>query len=228
VSNHYRNHSYSKLSIPAWIQAEAQVRADKLPVYQNSHRGKAANQIGCLGEVISEHWFSMRDVTFAPIHITKHDYKIDNRLSLEVKTKDRTVLPKIDFDCSLPLYNHDHQQADLYLFISLIRDRDDNSNRIERFTDAFILGSIFLSEIDAIGIPFLEGEKDWRNGTKFWTSCLNVEMGQLISVEETLNIFKGHASECSRAAVPNPHTVQEMQKRINAGQYKDRKLPQCS
>ena len=82
--------------------------------------------------------------------------------------------------------------------------------------------------MDRIGIPCLENEEDWRNRTKFWTDCLNVEMWQLIPLSETVDIFKGLTDGPSSQAAININIVKEMKKRIYNKQLRERKLPVIS
>jgi hypothetical protein len=96
---------------------------------------------------------------------------------------------------------------------------------VRKFDKAYILGSISYQELDKIGIPFFEDEKDWRNGTKFWTDCLNVEMWQLIPLKETIEIFKGNMKHPYSKAQINFQIIEEMRARINDGRFKDRKVP---
>ena len=223
----HRNKTYTKTkSITDFIYDEAQRRAELLPVFNNSHRKKAANQIGCLGEVIAEEWMREKGITYIPeLDQTTHDYKISNNLTLDVKTKDRTIKPKLVYDNSAPLYNHSHQKPDHFLFISLERDKNNKSDDISRFHTAYIVGSISYEELDLIGIPFLKNETDWRNGTKFWTDCLNVEMWQLVPLKETVEIFKMLRLKPSTNAAINNTIVTEMTTRIKNGKLSNRKLP---
>lgn len=156
---------------------------------------------------------------------TKYDYKLENGLTIDVKAKDRRYTPRLDFDNSAPMYNHAHQKPDYFFFISLERNKDDNSKGLRRFHTAHIVGSIGYEELDKVGIPFLESEKDWRNNTKFWTDCLNVEMWQLIPLTETIDIFKGIMNSPSSKAAINIKIVKEMEFRINNNQLKPRNLP---
>jgi hypothetical protein len=102
---------------------------------------------------------------------------------------------------------------------------DVKAKDVRRFHTAYILGAISYQELDRIGIPFLEGEKDWRNGTNFWTDCLNVEMWQLIPLTETIDIFKGLINSPSSNAAVNIKIIKEMEFRINNNQLKPRNLP---
>ena len=127
-----------ELNESIWSLAETRVK--ELPIYKNSHREVEANQVGVLGEIVTELWLSHLQIPYLDQKITTHDYlltKVDKRL--EVKTKDRTVVPFSDYDCSVPLYNHEHQIPDYYLFISLLRNKRFEGNNIRRFQRAYIL-----------------------------------------------------------------------------------------
>jgi hypothetical protein len=169
---------------------------------------------------------ALRGISYtAELTETTHDYRVGTGITVDVKTKDRTVVPRSDFDNSAPLYNHTHQRPEYFLFISLCRDKTNDSKDIRRFHSAYILGSISYEELNRVGIPFLKGEKDWRNGTKFWTDCLNIEMWQLITLKETAGLFKGEINHPSSDAEVNIKVVNEMKKRIESGEYKPRDLP---
>ena len=165
----------------------ASERVESSPIYENSHRAKSANQVGFLGEVVMEEFFRENDINFSDQRInTTHDYLINGNITLDVKTKDRTVIPKKDYDNSVPLYNHAHQRPDYYYFISLLRKRSDNSQCIRRFTEAFILGGIDIDTLERIGTHWRKGEVDVRNGTKFWTDCINISMEQLVNNQDMI------------------------------------------
>ena len=106
-----------------------------------------------------------------------------------MKTKDRTAKPKKHYDNSVPLYNHSHQRPNYYYFISLLRKSHDNSDSIRRFSQAFIVGGIDLETLEKIGTRWKAGETDLRNGTKFWTDCINVSMEQLIDNQYMIEIL---------------------------------------
>lgn len=224
----HRNVSFSqKKIISDTVYEEAERRANLLPIHKNSHRGAEANLIGCLGEVLAENWMSKMGIKFASkLSQTKFDYLINDTLTLEIKTKDRTCRPRIDFDNTAPLYNHAHQRPDYFLFISLQRNKRDVSMPfLCRFKTAYIVGGISCEELDRIGIPFFKGEQDWRNGTSFWTDCLNVENWQLVPLFEMVEILQGNKHKASEEASINVKIIHEMCSRIEAGLLRPRNLP---
>lgn len=222
-----RNTTYTRIyRISEDVYKEAEDRANKQNIFALSHREDEANGIGCLGEVLAEYWMEINGISYtSDLDKKTHDYIVGNNLKIDVKSKDRTVAPKFDYDNSAPLYNHQHQRPDYFLFISLERNKSNNSKDIRRFHTAYILGSISYEELDRVGIPFLKNEADWRNGTTFWTDCLNVEMWQLVPVKETIDIFTGKAKKPSSQASLNFKVINEMKKLIGEGKLKERKLP---
>jgi hypothetical protein len=111
-----------RLSEKQWTLAEQRVAS--APIYEGSHRKKQANEVGFLVEVLAEEWFVSNGILFDDHReTTQEDYFIDEKYTLDVKTKDRTVKPALSYDNSVPLYNHEHQRPDYYLFISLLRDK---------------------------------------------------------------------------------------------------------
>lgn len=222
-----RNTTYTRVTnIAEHIYQEAENRARKIPIHKKSHRKDEANGIGCLGELIAECWMDRHGIKYiAELDNTVYDYKLENNLTIDVKTKDRRFKVESHYDNSAPLYNHEHQKPDYFLFVSLERNKDDYRKDLRRFHTAHIVGSISYNELDRIGLRFLEGEKDWRNHTKFWTDCLNIEMWQLISLRETVDLFKGIRQFPSSEADLNVPIIQEMNRRIDLGEYKPRSLP---
>jgi len=182
---------YAKIELQDYHWEEAEFRVSQAPVYKGSHREKAANVVGFLGEVVAEAWFTKNGINYKDERSsTDKDYIVGGRYSLDVKTKDRTVRPKIDFDNSVPLYNHEHQRPDYYLFISLLRNKQHDQTDIKRFSQAFVVGAIDICKLDKEGRVWKKDEVDQSNGTKFWTDCINVKMNQLIPKDELLIVWR--------------------------------------
>lgn len=171
---------------------EAERRVSSSQVYVGSHRGEAANQVGFLGEVVFEEFLKYKAIEFVDMRTeTTHDYLISKSLTVDVKTKDRTVPPRGYFDNSVPLYNHEHQRPDYYYFISLLRSSKESSSDIKRFKNAYLLGGMSIAALESQGKHWEAGETDPSNGTTFWTACINVNMDALVSNKEMLECFKG-------------------------------------
>ena len=163
---------------------EAARRANSTRVYDNSHRGQDANLVGALGECVFEHWLRTRSIPFEFIGVTTHDYVVGTRgLTLDVKTKDRTVRPRPSYEATIPAYNSEHQQPDWYVFVSLYRTAPASAG-IWRYTSAFIVGAYPGPAFHTEAKLWHAGEVDPANGTKFWTDCYNLSIGRLIDVDE--------------------------------------------
>lgn len=152
------------------------------PIYDHSYRKLAGNQVGFLGEIIVKNFLNDHNVNFKEYFNTKFDLILDDGKTIEIKTKDRTVSPDLDYDCSLPLYNHEHQSADYYFFVSLLRDKFHGLNELSRFHSAFILGFSTNKQIHKLGIVWRKGQVDPSNKTKFWTDCINIKIKDLYSI----------------------------------------------
>ena len=140
---------------------------------------------------MAEKWFQLHGIDFKDMRTeTTHDYLLFDSCTVDVKTKDRTVLPKINYDNSVPLYNHEHQRPDYYLFISLFRDKNIPVSDIRRYRTACIVGGIDIETLDVVGKDWDAGETDTRNDTKFWTACKNIEMSQLLPLKELVKIWR--------------------------------------
>ncbi|OBT04770.1 hypothetical protein A9267_17675 [Shewanella sp. UCD-FRSSP16_17] len=180
-----------KYSITKSILEMAQSQLDDTPVWEGSHRGEAANQVGVLGEIVVEQWLKSKGISFKDDReLTTHDYTLRNGETFDVKTKDRTVVPRTDYDCSVPLYNHSHQRPDYYIFVSLERDRTNKTKDLNRFHTAYILGGINIKQLESRGVIWKEGQTDPANGTTFWTDCINVKVEQLATHKEVTNKWR--------------------------------------
>lgn len=185
--------TYRQVLLTPDILRAALARAESLPVFEGSHRKLQANIVGSIGEIVFEQFLARNDVPFEDRReSTRHDYLVGRqRLTLDLKTKDRTVKPRIDYDNSVPLYNHEHQRPRYYFFVSLLRAPDSDEKDIERFTTAFLLGGIDIETLDREGTRWEAGQTDPSNGTTFWTACINVSMRQLFSCKQMLRILRG-------------------------------------
>lgn len=179
-----------KLGKSIWNETDRRVA--ELPVFKNSHRKVAANIVGCLGEVVVEKWLEAEGVTIIPeLTETTHDYRLINGETFDVKTKDRTVKPRPDYDCSIPLYNHAHQRPNYYIFVSLQRDYHNKNTSANRYHTAYIVGGINQDQLDAYGKVWKKGQIDPANGTKFWTDCKNVHINQLVPYGDVADKWYG-------------------------------------
>ncbi len=106
---------FIEIAITPSMTATANIKAAEMGLLRNSIREGEGNTAGFLGEEVVCAAFdgSISNNTF--------DYDIKwGDMTLEVKTKDRTVPPRPDYDASVAKYNTT-QKADFYVFVSLWR-----------------------------------------------------------------------------------------------------------
>lgn len=126
---------------------EADSRAKFQGELKDSMRGMQANQVGALGELVGMRYLSGRGIKYEEVFCTEYDLRLtDSDTTLEFKTKERTVAPLDSYECTVPVYNHDHQRPDYYFFVSL--QSSGKSDDIRRFKVAHILGMISLANFE--------------------------------------------------------------------------------
>lgn len=155
---------------------EADRRAREEGELQYTMRGLRAQQAGKLGELIGEEHLQRCNVSYEPHFTTEYDVVFLNGQEsekLEFKTKERTVAPREEYDCTAPAYNKDFQVVDRYMFISLV-STDRKSEDINRFTRGFILGSIHKEAFEQSSKLWTTADTDWSNGWKPTVDCWNV------------------------------------------------------
>lgn len=160
--------------------AAADVRAKLIGTLEKSIRGLQASQVGALGELVGMYYLEQLGIEFRDISATTHDAIVimnNTEKKIEFKTKERTVVPNESFDCTVPMYNKQHQMPDYYIFISLLSTG--KSDNIKRFQNAYILGSISRHELNRIGKLWQPSDVDQTNNWKPTIDCLNVKIKDL-------------------------------------------------
>ena len=161
----------------------ASKRRALMDVYVGSHRGAAANLVGALGEIAFELWLEVHGISYEWVADTRYDYRVGPRkITVEVKTKDRTVRPLPEYEASVPDYNAEHQRPDWYAFFSLLRA----PGSTDEYTDAYYVGALHAAAYRRIATFRRAGELDPRNGTRFWTACWNVQLRWLMDPEAVI------------------------------------------
>ena len=182
--------NFYKVELGSYHWELGKERSDGMPILNKSHRGREANQVGCLGEVLIEEFFTTHVVRFKDKRKEyTHDYNINQRFFLDVKTKDRTVAPRLYYENSVPVYQMGYQKPDFYYFVSLYRDRETDGTDIRRFKEGYIVGGINRNKLFKVGKLWEKGSTDESNGTHFWTDCINIKMSDLIPNDSMINIF---------------------------------------
>ena len=161
----------------------------KNPPYAGSHRGPAAMQVGFLGEIIVRDYFDNAGLEYSPEFTTRHDLVVRNRWRTEIKTKDRTVAPEPHYECSVPLYNHEHQDVGCYFFVSLRRQKSKDTLDITRYQEAYIVGACNRTTLTQKGREWDANQTDPSNGTTFWTACRNIAINELLPPDQAISWF---------------------------------------
>lgn len=104
-----------------------------------------------------------------------HDLIVAGR-TVDVKTKERTVAPQPHYDCTVPDYNREFQQPEVYLFVSLLTDGTDGCGR---FVRSWVLGSIAAVKFDQIAERWTPQQTDLTNGWRPTIACRNVKVSEL-------------------------------------------------
>jgi hypothetical protein len=180
------------ISIDHNMHNEAQTRAKSLPIWRLSYRGAEANEVGVLGEVVVEHWLKSHNIEFIDNrNKTTHDYLlIDLTSTFDVKTKDRTVPFEPNYECTIPLYNHEHQKPKYYIFVSLERKKNDPNLDISRFHTAYIIGGLNQEQLESRARKFDVGYIDKSNKMSIKMDCLNVYGYQVSPPEDVITKWK--------------------------------------
>jgi len=133
---------------------------------KHSIRGGEGNLAGFLGEecVLKAFPKASRDNDY------QHDLVLENK-RLEVKTKDRTVIPRTYYECSVPSYNT-HQDADYYVFVSLLRKGDE-------YVKGYIVGYMRKSEYYQKARHLKRGDLDTSNNFVVKADCWNLPISEL-------------------------------------------------
>ena len=157
-------------------------------IYKRSMRGQGGTNIGTIGELVLIEYLENNGLKVVDnrkrINATKYDLLVQGE-KVEVKTKDRTVPPKPFYECSIPLYNHDHQKPKWFFFLSLMR-------KGSSYEEAYILGGISYNEMEKEGVIINKGDVDLRNGWICKESCINITIEKLKSPESMLSLLGNH------------------------------------
>ena len=144
----------------------AQARADKLPLLNNSIRKGEGSLVAYIGEEVA------KAVLGGEIEDT-YDYDLRyGSKTVDVKTKERTVQPRPNYNCTVADFNT-RQKCDEYAFVSVLSD----------LTYAWFLGKIEKKGFYEQASFYKEGELDPDSPpTKnfyFRADCYNIPIRNL-------------------------------------------------
>lgn len=158
------------------LHAPAQSRADAVPILRHSMRETAANEVGAMGELVTFRYLELIGVQYRDDSTYDHDL-VTHAGTVDVKTKERTVVPLPHYDCTVADYNEDWQHPDWYLFVSLLSDKGRTGT--DRFSRAWVLGSIHSTRFDQLARRLTPDMTDGDNGWTPTIPCRNVRIDQL-------------------------------------------------
>ena len=161
----------------AGLHALAQARADATPELRRSMRGAAGNEVGAMGELVAMRYLDAQDVLYLDEGKVNHDLRTRHG-TMDVKTKERTVVPQLHYDCTVPDYVGDAQKPDWYLFVSLLSDKSRGCGRFKR---GWVLGTIRREVFYESATEWKPGATDVSNGWEPTIRCWNVPVSALRS-----------------------------------------------
>jgi hypothetical protein len=155
-----------EINITNAMLLRARSRAAKMPKLKNSIRHQRGKLVGLLGEEIVKKFFNV------PVKQDEAGYEFDivspDGLRLEVKTKERSVVPKLNYECSVARYN-DKQDCDLYVFVSVLND----------YSKGWVCGWLSPKSFKKKSTKFKKGDKDPSNNFTFRADCRNIKISDL-------------------------------------------------
>ena len=157
------------------LHGAAQSRADATPELRRSMRGAAGNEVGAMGELVAMRYLDAQGVMYLDEGKVNHDLRTRHG-TMDVKTKERTVVPQPHYDCTVPDYVGDAQKPDWYLFVSLLSD---GSRGVRRFKRGWVLGTIRREDFYANASEWKPGVRDVSNGWEATIRCWNVPVSVL-------------------------------------------------
>lgn len=194
--------SFFKLNITPDIFNSALARALNLPEYRLNFKqylqaddGELQAKVeGAIGEVVVEEWLKSYNINFQDDRANPHhDYILEHGLTVEVKTKVRTVTPTPNYECSIPEYTINMQTAKVYVFVSLTQIKNVKLSP-EKYPEIYIVGVISKKKFIELARYFKEGQIDPANNFPFKKSCFNVFINQMTSPLEFPQVYKEHFS----------------------------------
>ena len=174
------------ISITGPMVEKALIRSEKVAALNGSILGKPANYVGCLGEIVIESWLTLRGIYFVYEGAKKlPDYRVmykGGEMVVEVKTKDRTVVPKRHYAATIPADQLARQHPDWFVFVSLFRPRGSQIDDPYRFTEAYIVGAFHGAEYKSKAQLLRAGDQD--DGMTILKDCYNLPISYLFNADD--------------------------------------------
>jgi hypothetical protein len=128
-----------------------------------------------MGELVAIRYMNNLGILCLDEGRVNHDLRTAHG-TIDVKTKERTVVPQPHYDCTAPDYNKEVQLPDWYLFVSLLSDKTRGTGRFKR---GWVLGTISREDFYAQAKVWDAGETDGSNGWSASITCRNVPISAL-------------------------------------------------
>jgi len=152
---------FREIVITDQMKVNARVKSDEMGSIRGSIRNGSGNMIGFLGEELVKKHLGIGDGnTF------EFDLKY-NGIKLEVKTKERNVEPKSEYNATVFSWNA-RQKCDYYVFCSIYKD----------FSRGWICGCIKPDEFKKSSVFSKKGDPD-GDFFKFFSDCYNLPYEKL-------------------------------------------------
>jgi len=158
-------------------------RAKTLPLLNNSIRGGEGTVVAYIGEEV------VKRVLHGKIEDT-YDYDVTygDGTKVDVKTKERTVPPRENYNCTVADFNT-KQECDEYAFVSVLNDH----------STAWYLGKISKKDFYKEAKFYKEGDLDPDSppnaGFYFRADCYNIPISKLNSGSNLDGLPSGWSSE---------------------------------
>ena len=163
-------YEYVQVVVTADQIKRAKENAAKIPAdIKNSIRGGKGRQIGCLGEIVFADYFGG---TVA--NTFNHDVLLKGK-RCEVKTKERTVPPRGNYNATVAAANAE-QRCDFYVFLSITLPKGQS---FEEIANAYIMGAIKSSELKAKSTFYKKGQIEPGTNWDFKADCFNIAYERL-------------------------------------------------
>ena len=151
-------------------KAEALLQAKDMGAVRNSIRKGKGNAIGFIGELLVADALNVQPI----LNATKdYDLVLDCGTTIDVKTKETSVVPRGYYDCSVAATSL-HQDCDVYVFTRYSRENSKLGRSV-----LFVCGWLPHDEYFKVARELKKGEQDGDNGFIVKADCFNVRIDQL-------------------------------------------------
>jgi hypothetical protein len=159
------------------------IMAKGAPDKSLSQKGRKAVWEGAVGQAVFERAMSDLKIDWSLEADWNYDYKSEGR-TVEVKTKERSVAPRPDYEASVYDYNHQRQNADWYAFVSLKFADGYNKESKEaryKYSVGWVVGCIQREDFAKVA-RVVEVDDPLPNGQRAGFTSHNIEFSKLLDL----------------------------------------------